>query len=65
MKPPLVVGNWKMHGTESEAIRLVRQIRMGDALLNLRDARADLVCGNPPFGNDDSSLRRGDSSAAN
>ena len=29
MKPPLVVGNWKMHGTESEAIRLVRQIRMG------------------------------------
>ncbi len=29
MKPPLVVGNWKMHGTESEALRLVRQIRMG------------------------------------
>ncbi|MBI3060093.1 MAG: triosephosphate isomerase, partial [Deltaproteobacteria bacterium] len=29
MKPPLVVGNWKMHGTESEAIRLAREIRRG------------------------------------
>ena len=29
MKPPLVVGNWKMHGAESEAIRLARQIRTG------------------------------------
>lgn len=29
MKPPLVVGNWKMHGTESEASTLARQIRRG------------------------------------
>ncbi len=29
MKPPLVVGNWKMHGTEREAATLARQIRKG------------------------------------
>ena len=29
MKPPLVVGNWKMHGTESEATTLARKIRIG------------------------------------
>ncbi|TAJ98750.1 triose-phosphate isomerase [bacterium] len=29
MKPPLVVGNWKMHGTEREAAMLARQIRKG------------------------------------
>ena len=29
MRPPLVVGNWKMHGTESEAATLARQIRKG------------------------------------
>ena len=29
MKPPLVVGNWKMHGTEKEACRLAREIRRG------------------------------------
>ncbi|MFQ5849253.1 MAG: triose-phosphate isomerase [Candidatus Binatia bacterium] len=27
MKPPLVVGNWKMHGTRAEALNLARQIR--------------------------------------
>ena len=27
MKPPLVVGNWKMNGTESEASALAREIR--------------------------------------
>ncbi len=26
---PLIVGNWKMHGTESEAATLARQIRKG------------------------------------
>jgi len=29
MKPPLIVGNWKMHGTESEASILARRIRRG------------------------------------
>lgn len=29
MKPPLVVGNWKMHGTQTEAYALARQIRKG------------------------------------
>lgn len=29
MKPPLVVGNWKMHGTAGEASSLARRIRKG------------------------------------
>jgi len=29
VKPPLVVGNWKMHGTQSEALTLARRIRKG------------------------------------
>jgi triosephosphate isomerase len=29
MKPPLVVGNWKMHGTQTEASALARQVRRG------------------------------------
>lgn len=33
MKPPLVVGNWKMHGTQSEALALARQIRIGTKAL--------------------------------
>ncbi|MGH7773078.1 MAG: triose-phosphate isomerase [Candidatus Binatia bacterium] len=29
MKPPLIVGNWKMHGTQIEAFALARHIRRG------------------------------------
>ncbi len=29
MKPPLIVGNWKMHGTQTEAFALARHIRRG------------------------------------
>lgn len=44
MKPPLVVGNWKMHGTQTEALALAREIRKG-----LRDIRRAEVVLAPPF----------------
>ncbi len=44
MKPPLVVGNWKMHGTRIEALALARQIRKG--LKNIRSVEVALA---PPF----------------
>lgn len=44
MKAPLVVGNWKMHGTESEASSLARHIRSGAA----RVKGVDIVLA-PPF----------------
>lgn len=44
MKPPLVVGNWKMHGTEEEARRLAHEIRSG-----LRTFRGVEIVLAPPF----------------
>lgn len=44
MKPPLVVGNWKMHGTKSEAFTLARRIRKG-----LKATRGVEVVLAPPF----------------
>ena len=44
MKPPLVVGNWKMHGTISEAFALAREVRKGLKPAN----RAEVVLA-PPF----------------
>lgn len=44
MKSPLVVGNWKMHRTEREAIGLARAIRKG-----LRGSRGVEVVLAPPF----------------
>jgi len=41
---PLVVGNWKMHGTQSEASALAREIRKG--LKNINDVDVVLA---PPF----------------
>jgi triosephosphate isomerase len=44
MKPPLVVGNWKMHGTASEASFLARRIRKGTKGIK----KVDVVLA-PPF----------------
>lgn len=44
MKPPLVIGNWKMHGIQSEAFALARHIRKG-----LKDLRRVEVVLAPPF----------------
>src|SRR3990170_4087102 len=44
MKPPLIVGNWKMHGTQAEATLLARSIRRG--LKNFRRVEVALA---PPF----------------
>ena len=44
MKPPLVVGNWKMHGTQTEASLLARQIRKG-----LKAVKGVEVALAPPF----------------
>lgn len=44
MKPPLIVGNWKMHGTQAEAAVLARAIRRG-----LKNFRAVEVALAPPF----------------
>lgn len=44
MKPPLVVGNWKMHGAESQARRLARRIRRGSG--RMRGVEIVLA---PPF----------------
>lgn len=44
MKPPLVVGNWKMHRTASEARQLARQIRRGSG--SIRGVEIVLA---PPF----------------
>ncbi len=44
MKPPLVVGNWKMHGTQTEASLLARQIRKG-----LKSVKGVEVALAPPF----------------
>jgi triosephosphate isomerase len=44
MKPPLVVGNWKMHGTQNEAVALAR-----DVLRGLRSIRGVEVALAPPF----------------
>jgi triosephosphate isomerase (TIM) len=40
---PLVVGNWKMHGTQDEAVALARDVRRG-----LKGRRVDVVLA-PPF----------------
>jgi triosephosphate isomerase len=45
MITPLVVGNWKMNGTQSEAVRLTRQILQQ---LKKKPARAEVVVA-PPF----------------
>ncbi|MGH7825234.1 MAG: triose-phosphate isomerase [Candidatus Binatia bacterium] len=45
MSPPLVVGNWKMHGTQTECAALARKI--AQALRN-KPARAAVVLG-PPY----------------
>ncbi len=44
MKPPLVVGNWKMHGTQNQAVALARDVRKG-----LRRSRKVQVVLTPPF----------------
>jgi triosephosphate isomerase len=44
MKPPLVVGNWKMHGTQAEAATLARQILNGGR--GIRDVEVVLA---PPY----------------
>ncbi len=44
MKPPLVVGNWKMHGTQAEAATLARQILNGGR--GIRDVEIVLA---PPY----------------
>lgn len=44
MKPPLIVGNWKMNGTEPEATVLALQIRRG--LRSIKDVEVVLA---PPF----------------
>ena len=44
MTPPLIVGNWKMHGTRAAAVSLARQIRRG--LTSLKGAEVVLA---PPF----------------
>lgn len=44
MNPPLVVGNWKMHGTPSEASSLARHIRKGTTGIK----KVDVVLA-PPF----------------
>ena len=44
MKPPLVAGNWKMHGTEEAARRLAREIRRG-----LKTFRGVEIVLAPPF----------------
>lgn len=44
MKPPLVVGNWKMHGTQAEALALLRQMRK-----ELRAVKGVEVVLAPPF----------------
>jgi len=42
---PLVVGNWKMHGTQSEASALAREIRKG--LKNINDVDVVLAPHSP------------------
>ena len=44
MKPPLVVANWKMHGTQAEAAILARQVLNGGR--GIRDVEVVLA---PPF----------------
>jgi triosephosphate isomerase len=44
MKPPLVAGNWKMHGTQNEAVVLARDVIRG--LKNVRGVKVILA---PPF----------------
>ncbi|HYA28776.1 MAG TPA: triose-phosphate isomerase, partial [Acidobacteriota bacterium] len=45
MITPLIVGNWKMNGTQSEAVKLTRQIVR---YLKTKPARAEVVVA-PPF----------------
>jgi triosephosphate isomerase len=45
MNAPLVVGNWKMHGTRSECSSLARKIALG---LSKNPSRADVVLA-PPY----------------
>ena len=44
MKRLFIVGNWKMHGTRAEALKLSRRVRMG-----LKPHRAVEVALAPPF----------------
>ena len=44
MKPPLVVGNWKMHGTQAKARALAQKIRRG-----LKEVKGVEVVLAPPF----------------